>query len=170
MSVGMSMLSKLLPQEWRKLLAESIGTFALVFMGAGAIITNGITDNGVGLLGIALAHGLTLVFVICAFGHISGAHINPAVTLGFVVARSISVSLGIAYAAAHFQRPGDPHRQVEGPSPPHRHFLRHLAPLPAADRSGHSAAGSPRFRAGGRHGAASPTPLRPKGPRHRPRR
>lgn len=100
MSVGMSMLSKLLPQEWRKLLAESIGTFALVFMGAGAIITNGITDNGVGLLGIALAHGLTLVFVICAFGHISGAHINPAVTLGFVVARRISVSLGIAYAAA----------------------------------------------------------------------
>lgn len=76
----------------RKLVAEFIGTFALIFIGAGALAI-----NQVGLLEVALAHGLVVVGVIYAFGHISGAHINPAVTLGFLIAREIRFSTAVGY-------------------------------------------------------------------------
>ena len=75
--------------HWKKYLAEGIGTFALVFIGAGAICTDQLTGGGVGLLGIALAHGLVLSIVIYATGHISGGHINPAVTFGFLITKRI---------------------------------------------------------------------------------
>jgi aquaporin Z len=64
-------------------MAECIGTFALVFCGTGAIIIHQITGGGVGHLGIALTFGLTVATMIYAFGDISGAHFNPAVTFGF---------------------------------------------------------------------------------------
>ncbi len=76
----------------RKLVAEFIGTFALIFIGAGALVLN----QGA-LLEVALAHGLVVVGVIYAFGHISGAHINPAVTLGFLIAREIRISTAVGY-------------------------------------------------------------------------
>ncbi len=76
----------------RKLVVEFIGTYALIFIGAGALAIN--QDA---LLEVALAHGLVVVGVIYAFGHISGAHINPAVTLGFLIAREIRFSTAMGY-------------------------------------------------------------------------
>ncbi len=64
--------------NWKVFLAEFIGTFALVFIGAGAGVA------GAGLVGVALAHGLTLMVFAYAFGYISGTHVNPAVTWAFV--------------------------------------------------------------------------------------
>jgi len=62
--------------------AEFLGTFTLVLVGAAAGIYSGISSLGVGLLGVALAHGLTLAVLAYVYGNISGAHVNPAVTLG----------------------------------------------------------------------------------------
>ncbi|MBH31052.1 MAG: aquaporin [Candidatus Marinimicrobia bacterium] len=76
-------------------MAELIGTFLLTFIGGAAII-NGQT----GLIGVALAHGLTVAFVILAFGQISGAHINPAVTAGFLVTHKIQPKEGVVYIIA----------------------------------------------------------------------
>ncbi len=74
------------------LLAEFIGTFALVFIGAGAVAL----QVG-GLVGIALAHGLTLLAIAASFGHISGAHINPAVTIAVWLSRGIGTMTAILY-------------------------------------------------------------------------
>jgi MIP family channel proteins len=77
------------------LVAELIGTFALVFIGAGA----GALGLG-GLLGVALAHGFVVVGFAYAYGHFSGTHINPAVTLGVWAAGKIDASRALAYIVA----------------------------------------------------------------------
>lgn len=64
------------------LIAEFIGTFALIFMGAGSILLNEMNHGGVGLVGIAIAHGLAIATMVCAVGHLSGGKLNPAVSLG----------------------------------------------------------------------------------------
>lgn len=74
-------------EHTRALLAEACGTFWFFLIGAGAIVTNAATNGSVGLLGIALAHGLALSVAISSFGAISGGHFNPAVTFGLAVAR-----------------------------------------------------------------------------------
>jgi len=80
-----------------KLLAEFIGTFALVFIGAGAaaVVGDGAGLDGIGA--IAFAHGLTVMVFAFAYGSISGAHVNPAVTFGVLVAGAISLAEAVAY-------------------------------------------------------------------------
>jgi aquaporin Z len=84
----------------KKLFVEFLGTCIFFFIGAGAIITNQFSNGAVGLLGIAIAHGVTLAVMISAFGGISGGHFNPAVTFGVMVSRRISVALGLQYMVA----------------------------------------------------------------------
>ncbi len=81
-------------------IAEFVGTFAFFFIGAGAIVTNTMTHGAVGLLGIALAHGLALSIMISVFGATSGGHFNPAVTIGLLVTRRIAPVLAIFYIVA----------------------------------------------------------------------
>jgi aquaporin Z len=85
----------------RRSLAEFIGTFALVFIGAGTVLSAG-PEAGAGNLEVALAHGLVIAVMVSAVGHISGGHFNPAITLGFLVTRRISVILGVAYWVVQF--------------------------------------------------------------------
>ena len=76
----------------QKGLAELIGTFLLTFIGGAAII-----NGDAGVIGIALANGLTIALVICSLGHISGAHINPAVTIGFLITGKIEAKDALIY-------------------------------------------------------------------------
>ena len=70
----------------RRLLAECFGTFALVFAGTGAIVINGVSGGAITHAGIALTFGLIVLAMIYTFGDVSGAHLNPAVTIGFAAA------------------------------------------------------------------------------------
>lgn len=71
----------------RALLAEAAGTFWFVSVGAGAIVADAMSGEKIGIVGIALAHGLALSVAVSSFGALSGGHLNPAVTLGLWVAR-----------------------------------------------------------------------------------
>jgi aquaporin Z len=73
----------------KKLCAEAIGTFGLVFAGTGAIIVNQTSNGAITHVGIALTFGLIILAMIYTFGDISGAHFNPAVTIGFWAARRL---------------------------------------------------------------------------------
>ena len=85
----------------RPCLAEFIGTFYLCFAGIAAILCNTpAVGGGSGLLGIALAHGLALSIAVNAFGGISGAHFNPAVTSGFLVTGRIKAGTAVSYVIA----------------------------------------------------------------------
>jgi aquaporin Z len=80
-----------------KLVAELIGTFTLIFIGAGAGVVLGGGAGIAGLTGVALAHGLVVLAYAYAYGDVSGTHVNPAVTLGLLAAGQITVADAIAY-------------------------------------------------------------------------
>lgn len=84
-------------KELQKYIAELIGTFMFVFIGAGSILANDFSKGALGLIGIALVHGLALLSVIYATAHISGAHINPAVTISMWVTKKINTGKAILY-------------------------------------------------------------------------
>lgn len=104
----------------RKLLAEFLGTFALLFAGTGAIVIDQVTGGAITHPGIALTFGLIVLAMIYTFGDVSGAHLNPAVTIGFAVARRfgwrevpgyVTVQLGgalLASATLRFLFPSSP--------------------------------------------------------------
>jgi aquaporin Z len=91
----------------RRGFAEFVGTFALVFIGAGSILTLGASLNfarfpgPVGplftLVAVAFAHGLAIAVMASAVGHISGGHFNPAITFGFLLTRRLAPMLGLVY-------------------------------------------------------------------------
>jgi MIP family channel proteins len=98
----------------RRGFAEFVGAFALIFVGAGSVLTStvvfgqlvlgqqGILAGGFSLVAVAFAHGLVIAVMASALGHISGGHFNPAITLGFVVTRRIAPALAVVYWVAQF--------------------------------------------------------------------
>ena len=86
---------------FRRAVAEFVGTFALIFVGAGAVLIVA-PSTGAGNIDVAFAHGLVIAVMVSAVGHISGGHFNPAVTLGFLVTGRLSPVVAGAYWLVQF--------------------------------------------------------------------
>ena len=86
----------------KNFIAEFVGTFALVFIGGGAIMMAAHTGNAAGLLQVALAHGLILALMVSATMNVSGGHLNPAVTTALLVARRITPTVAGVHIVAQF--------------------------------------------------------------------
>lgn len=83
-----------------KYIAELVGTFALVFCGTGAIVINEVSGGAVGHQGIAITFGLIVMAMVYSIGELSGAHINPAVTIAFTVAKKFPIQQVLPYIIA----------------------------------------------------------------------
>jgi aquaporin NIP len=88
------------PDLARRSLAEALAAFALVFAGCGAIVTDARYDGALGVVGIAVVFGLVIMVMVYATGHLSGAHINPAVTVAFTLTRHLPARDAAAYVVA----------------------------------------------------------------------
>src|SRR5262245_23441236 len=89
------------PQDWRKILAEVVGTYFFFFIGIGsALVLVGTTPSAFNTLYVAMAIGFALALAFSALGHISGGHFNPAVTIGLAVTRKIGPVLALFYIIA----------------------------------------------------------------------
>jgi aquaporin NIP len=90
------------PSLPRRALAEGLGTFALVFVGCGALVTDHERHGALGVVGVGLAFFMVLVAAIGALGHVSGAHFNPGVSLSFFLTRHLPGRDLASYVAAQF--------------------------------------------------------------------
>jgi MIP family channel proteins len=88
------------PSLLKKCVAEAIGTFALVFAGTGAIVINETSHGAITHVGVALTFGLIVLAMIYTLGDISGAHLNPAVTIGFWLSRRLKGPKVLPYLAS----------------------------------------------------------------------
>jgi aquaporin NIP len=88
------------PDLARRALAEGLAAFALVFAGCGAIVANEVYGGQLGAVGVALTFGLVIMVMVYATGHLSGAHINPAVTVAFTLTRHFPARDAAAYVLA----------------------------------------------------------------------
>src|SRR5205823_4686908 len=116
----------------QRYLAEFLGTFALVFAGCGAVISNGMSGGAVSAVGVSLTFGFVVAVMVYALGPISAAHFNPAVTLGFAAARRfpwrhVPAYLGAQLSGALLASLG--HRLLYGPALAGQ--VRYGATLPA---------------------------------------
>jgi MIP family channel proteins len=84
----------------RRATAEGLAAFALVFAGCGAIVSDAVNGGLLGAVGVSLVFGLVIMAMVYATGHLSGAHINPAVTLAFAATRHFPAREALAYIAA----------------------------------------------------------------------
>jgi aquaporin NIP len=88
------------PNLLRRTAAEAFGAFALVFAGCGAIVADTVHDGVLGAVGVSLVFGLVIMAMVYATGHLSGAHLNPAVTVAFALTRHFPAGETLAYVAA----------------------------------------------------------------------
>ncbi len=88
------------PDLHRRAAAEGLAAFALVFAGCGAVVANVRYDEALGAVGISLVFGLVIMVMVYATGHLSGAHINPAVTIAFTLSRHFPGRDAAAYVVA----------------------------------------------------------------------
>jgi aquaporin TIP len=94
---------ELMERVWEKAVAEFVGTLALIFIGAGSVVIASSTIlnvRGSGLVAVALAHGIVLAVMVSVTGHLSGGHLNPAVTISAWVTGNITTALGAVYMVA----------------------------------------------------------------------
>lgn len=94
------------PGLGRRCAAEALAAFALVFAGCGAIVADEVYDGALGTVGVALVFGLVIMAMVYATGHLSGAHINPAVTLAFALTRHFPAREAAGYVGAQLAGAG----------------------------------------------------------------